>query len=172
MRGPARRRVYNPGMKTFLVPVDFSTVSTEIVDTAVAFACSFGGKVVLLHVIQPPIITSEYALPVEAVQEAIVAGEKEAAEKLTAYGARFKAAGVGFEAIVRHGPPVYAILEEAEKAAADFIIMGSHGHGKIYDLLVGSTASGVLKGAKCGVIIMPSVGKGTATAASRHLVEA
>lgn len=146
-------------MKTFLVPVDFSAVSEEIVDTAIGFARSFGGKVVLLHIIQPPIITSEYALPVDAVQEAITASEKTADTKLSAYAGRFRTASLAVEAVVRHGPPVFAILEEAEKAKADFIIMGSHGHGKIYDLLVGSTASGVIKGAKCGVVIMPHQGK-------------
>jgi nucleotide-binding universal stress UspA family protein len=155
-------------MKTFLVPVDFSAVSEEIVNTAVSFARSFGGKVVLLHIIQPPIITSEYALPVEAVQEAINASEKSADTRLSAHAGKFHAAGVAVEAVVRHGPPVYAILEEAEKIKADFIIMGSHGHGKIYDLLVGSTASGVLKEARCGVIIMPSVGKVSAAPAG-HL---
>ena len=159
MRGKLRLRMYNTAMKTFLVPVDFSAVSKEIVDTAVIFARSFGGKVVLLHVIQPPIITSEYALPVEAVQEAIIAGEKDATVKLTAISGTFQSAGLGVEAIVRHGPPVHAILEEAQKMKADFIIMGSHGHGRLYDLLVGSTASGVIKSAKCGVIIMPPIDK-------------
>jgi len=142
-------------MKTFLVPVDFSAVSEEIIDTAVNFARALGGKVVLLHVIQPPIITSEYALPAEAVQETIQAGEKAAAAKLTTYVEMFHLAGLAVESIVRHGPPVFAIIEESQRAQADFIIMGSHGHGRIYDLLVGSTASGVLKEAKCGVIIMP-----------------
>jgi nucleotide-binding universal stress UspA family protein len=171
MRGQVCRREYNTGMKTFLVPVDFSAVSMEIVDTAVTFARSFGGKVVLLNVIQPPIITSEYALPVEAVQETIIAAEKDATAKLSGYTGIFQSAGLGVEAIVRHGPPVYAILEEAEKAQADFIIMGSHGHGKLYDLLVGSTASGVIKGAKCGVIIMPPVDKTSPVASIRQLAE-
>ena len=155
MRGASRPRVYTRLMKTFLVPVDFSAVSEEIIDTAVNFARAFGGKVVLLHVIQPPIITSEYALPAEAVQETIQAGEKAAAARLSTYVEMFHLAGLAVESIVRHGPPVFAILEEAQRAQADFIIMGSHGHGRIYDLLVGSTASGVLKEAKCGVIIMP-----------------
>lgn len=146
-------------MKTFLVPVDFSAVSEEIVNTAVSFARSFGGKVILLHIIQPPIVTSEYALPVDAVEEAIAASEKSAETKFIAFTSRFQAADLEVEALVRHGPPVYTILEEATKVKADFIIMGSHGHGKIYDLLVGSTASGVLKGAQCGVVIMPDHGK-------------
>ena len=159
MRGASWPRVYNGTMKTFLVPVDFSAVSEGIIDTAVSFARSFGGKVVLLHVIQPPIITSEYALPVEAVQETIQASEKDAAARLTTYAGMFRTADLAAESVVRQGPPVHAILEEADKAKADFIIMGSHGHGRLYDLLVGSTASGVIKGAKCGVIIMPPADK-------------
>ena len=146
-------------MKTFLVPVDFSAVSEDIVNTAISFARSFGGKAILLHIIQPPIVTSEYALPVDAVQEAITASEKSAETKFIVFTDRFHAAGLEVEAVVRHGPPVFTILEEAAKVKADFIIMGSHGHGKIYDLLVGSTASGVIKGAKCGVVIMPHHGK-------------
>ena len=146
-------------MKTFLVPVDFSAVSEDIVNTAVSFARSFGGKVILLHIIQPPIVTSEYALPVDAVQEAIATSEKSAVTKFAAFTGRFQAADLEAEAVVRHGPPVFTILEEAANVKADFIIMGSHGHGKIYDLLVGSTASGVIKGARCGVIIMPHHGK-------------
>ena len=142
-------------MKTFLVPVDFSSVSKKIVDTTVSFARSFGGKVVLLHVIAPPIIISEYVMPVEVALEPTVASKEPATTKLNAYAGVLQAAGLSVEAIVRHGPPINAILEEAEEVNADFIIMGSHGHGKLYDLLVGSTASGVLKSAKCGVIIMP-----------------
>lgn len=142
-------------MKTFLVPVDFSAVSEEIVDTAVTFAQAFRARIVLLHIIPPPIVTSEYALPVEAVQESLVAGEHSAENRLEEYAETFRRAQLTVETQVRHGPPVRSILEEAERTQADFIIMGSHGHGKLYDLLVGSTASGVLKGARCGVIIMP-----------------
>ena len=164
----ARAGVYS-GMKIFLVPVDFSAVSEEIVDTAVSFARSFGGKVILLHIVQPPIITSEYALPVDAVQETMSTSEKTAVSKLAVYAETFRMAGLEAGIAVRHGPPVYEILDAAAKARADFILMGSHGHGKIYDLLVGSTASGVLKGAHCGVIIMPSVGKAGKVTPAPHL---
>jgi nucleotide-binding universal stress UspA family protein len=144
-------------MNTFLVPVDFSAVTEDITNTAVAFARAFAGRVVLLHVVQPPVITSEYGLPVAALQEALAAGEKAAREKLAGYTEMFRTAGFAAEAHVRQGSPVHAILEEADKAKADYIIMGSHGHGKLYDLIVGSTASGVIKRAKCGVIILPRV---------------
>ncbi len=163
MRGLPLLGVYTGGMKTFLVPVDFSPVSDMIIDAAVSFARAFQGQVVLLHVIQPPIITSEYALPLEAAQATIQASEKSAANHFLAALEIFRQAGVTATSVIQQGPhrgpPVYAILEEATKRKADFIIMGSHGHGKLYDLLVGSTASGVLKGASCGVIVMPPADK-------------
>jgi nucleotide-binding universal stress UspA family protein len=159
MRGPAGAAVYTFPMKTFLVPVDFSAVTQEIIAAATAFARAFGGKIILLHVIQPPIITSEYALPAEAVDQAILAGEQAANVKLTAIVKGLNADGTDAEAVVRHGPPVYIILEEAGRVKADYIIMGSHGHGRLYDLLVGSTASGVLKGTRAGVVILPPVDK-------------
>lgn len=147
-------------MKTFLVPVDFSAVTEAVIAHAVEFARAFGGKVILLHVVQPPIIvTGEYALPVEVMQDALNTGEASAKTKIAALRADLHEAAIeGFD-IVRHGPPVEVIREVAAEVAADFIIMGSHGHGKLYDLLVGSTASGVIKKAKCGVVIIPPADK-------------
>lgn len=146
-------------MKTFLVPIDFSAVTEEVIDTAVSFARAFEGKVALIHVVQPPVVTSEFALPVEVLQEAIASGERAAKTKLDGYVDMFRNAGLACEAKVAHGPPVTMIREEAARVKADFVIMGSHGHGKLYDFLVGSTASGVMKKATCGVIIVPHADK-------------
>ncbi|MFI5335950.1 MAG: universal stress protein [Opitutales bacterium] len=143
-------------MKTFLVPVDFSPVTADVIDNAITLTRAFGGKVTLLHVVQPPVVaTTEYALPVEIIQEALDVSEKSANEKLAAYTAKFRAAGLESEARVLIGPPVTHILEEAVRIKADYIIIGSHGHGRLYDFLVGSTASGVIKKARCGIIILP-----------------
>ena len=142
-------------MKSLLVPVDFSGITEDVIDTAIDFARAFQGRVTLLHVLQPPVVASEFALPVEVLQEALVTGEKAATAKVESYVSRFQAAGVTAEARVLHGPPGSLIVEEAERVKADFVIMGSHGHGKLYDLIVGSTANRVIKKAKCGVILLP-----------------
>ncbi len=144
-------------MKTFLIPVDFSQVTDSVIATAVPLARALQGTITLLHVVQPPVATGDFALPVEAVQDAINAGETAAREKLAGYSRMLRETGLESEARVVHGSPVVMIHAEAKRVKADFIIMGSHGHGKLYDLLVGSTASGVLKGAKCGVIVLPPV---------------
>ena len=53
------------------------------------------------------------------------------------------------------GAPVPLILEQAKALAADYIVMGSHGHTAFYDLLVGTTTHGVLKKAPCPVLVVP-----------------
>jgi universal stress protein A len=53
--------------------------------------------------------------------------------------------------IIIEGPAKHVILEEAEKAKADLIMVGSHGrHG--VQLLLGSTANAILHGANCDVL--------------------
>ena len=143
-------------MKTFLVPVDFSSITERVIDSALAFARVFKGKVELLHIVQAPVIaTAEYALPAEVIQEAVNVSNGASQRKLTAYSERFLKEGIVCTAKTLIGAPVPLIRDEAAKSNADFILMGSHGHGKLYDFLVGSTASGVLKKARCGVIIIP-----------------
>ncbi len=142
-------------MKTFLAPIDFSAVTEDVINTAITFARAFSGRVVLINVVQPPVVTSEFGLPVEVIQEAVTSAKNVAQTKLDDCLATLNAAQIPSEGRVTHGPSVTLILEEAQSCGADYIIMGSHGHGRLYDLLVGSTASGVVKKAKCGVVIVP-----------------
>lgn len=147
-------------MKTFLVPVDFSAVTEKVIEAALAQAKAFRGRVHLLHVIQPPVVAGgEYALPVEIVEEAVNTNKRTALQKLDGRLETFRAAGLECAVATVVGAPDRAILEEAEKQQADCIIMGSHGHGRLYDFLVGSTASGVIKRAKCSVLVIPPADK-------------
>ena len=54
------------------------------------------------------------------------------------------------------GLPVDLILQTCKEESADLIVVGSHGHGAVYNLLVGSVTAGVLKSAKCPVLVVPS----------------
>ena len=147
-------------MKTFLVPVDFSSITARVIDSALGFARAFNGKVMLLHIVQAPVIaTAEYALPAEVIQEAMTVSKSASQKKLSAYAELFQKAGIECAGQTLIGAPVPLIRDEAAQSGADFVIMGSHGHGKLYDFLVGSTASGVIKKARCGVIIIPPVDK-------------
>jgi nucleotide-binding universal stress UspA family protein len=143
-------------MKTILAPVDFSAVSDAVVKEAAALARSFDGRVVLLTVVQPPVMVTEYAAMMD-LSQVMAAGEKNAARQLEVTEDKLKSEFIKTETVQITGNPVPVIVEEAEKQDADYIVMGSHGHTAFYDLLVGSTTHGVLMRAKCPVVIVPAL---------------
>jgi nucleotide-binding universal stress UspA family protein len=144
-------------MKTILAPIDFSAVSDAVIAEAAALANAHHGRVVLLNVVQPPVVMAEYAPLMDNIAELTAAGERNAARQLEKIEARLAGDFVTAESVQLSGAPIPLIVEQAEKLGADYIVMGSHGHTAIYDLLVGSTTHGVLLRAKCPVVIVPAV---------------
>ena len=61
--------------------------------------------------------------------------------------------GVEADVQIRGGRPHHAVVEFADEVGADLILIGSHDPG-IRDYLMGSTASGVVRHAKCSVWVV------------------
>jgi len=146
---------YLARMKTILAPIDFSEATEAVVAEAADLARAMNGQVVLLTVLQPPAITNEYSALVDNLAEIMAAGEKNAARRLAELESKLKAAQVRVETVQLNGPPIRLIVEQAKTRGASYIVMGSHGHTALYDLLVGSTTHGVLMRAGCPVVITP-----------------
>ena len=60
--------------------------------------------------------------------------------------------GWDMQVVKQHGVAAQVIAAYAEKSKSDLIIMGSHGHGYIANVLMGSVASGVM--ARCNRPVM------------------
>ena len=110
-------------MKTILAPVDFSTPSELVADTAAALAQVYAGRVVLLHVVQPPMVTNDYGVGIDNLQEIIVMSEKTATKNLEKLRARLTQAGVPTEIALHTGAPIPHILKQATDSQADFIVI-------------------------------------------------
>ena len=147
----------NSVMKTILAPIDFSTATDGVIEAASALARSTDSRVVLLHIVQPPVLTSDYGLALENFQEAIEISEKHSTKRLAEISdaLRRSHANLPVETQLVNGPPVLEILDAAKKLDATYIVMGSHGHNAIYDLLVGTTTHGVLRKVICPVVVVP-----------------
>ncbi|HET8784088.1 MAG TPA: universal stress protein [Candidatus Limnocylindrales bacterium] len=57
------------------------------------------------------------------------------------------------ETVVLHGRPGSALVEEAERSAADLVICGSRGHGRVLSLLLGSVSAEIVDHAPCPVLV-------------------
>lgn len=63
---------------------------------------------------------------------------------------------VTVETVARNGKPSREILDFARSTQADLIVTGSRGAGLVDRILVGSTATGLLRGAQCAVLAVPA----------------
>jgi nucleotide-binding universal stress UspA family protein len=143
-------------MKTILVPVDLSAATSRVCTAACDLARLMKGRVVLLHVVAPPpvIMNDYYAFDTGHMAQAMAAVEKNATRKLAAL-ARSLAKRCPVQTMQVTGQPVGAILAKAASLKAAYLVMGTHGHGAMFDLIVGSTAHGILRKARCPVLIVP-----------------
>jgi nucleotide-binding universal stress UspA family protein len=65
--------------------------------------------------------------------------------------------GEGFitdDIIVERGNPVEQILKHAQERSCDLIVMGTHGHGTLEDVMLGSTARRVIRRSKIPVLVV------------------
>lgn len=146
-------------MKTILVPLDLSAAAVQVCDAACELAQLTGGRLVLLHVVPPPpVVMSEvYAFDAGQLTELQETAGTKAAHKLRALVRHCEKQQVDARSVQRNGAPVDVVLQQASATRAGYIVMGTHGHGAVYDLLVGSTTRGVLRKAPCPVLVVPTV---------------
>lgn len=147
-------------MKTILAPIDFSPATASVLGEAAALANDIEAEVVLFHSVQPPTVTSDYGLAMENVQEITAVTEKTAHKQLEHSLDSLNKLGVNVRSRQASGAAAHAIVSAAREEKATYIIMGSHGHTALYDLLVGSTTHAVLKDSPCPVVIVPPPPKG------------
>jgi len=151
----APRPGYTVRMKTILAPIDFSSVSDAVIAAAQLLARATFARIVVLSIVQPPIVTSDYGPMLENIGEIIAVSEKTVARRLKQLVKRLATPELPVVSVQLTGSPAALILAQAKIEDADYIVMGSHGHTALYDLLVGSTAHQVLRRTSCPVVIVP-----------------
>jgi nucleotide-binding universal stress UspA family protein len=147
-------------IKHILAAVDFSGVTDGVVDAAETLALVFASPVTFLHVEAPDPAFVGYEAGPQHVRDNVARQTIEDHQRIIAVRESLQEAGVECHGLVVQGPTIEKILEEAERVRADVIVIGSHGHGMLYDLVLGSVSDGVTRKAKCAVLVVPDPGRG------------
>lgn len=143
-------------MNHILAAVDFSSVSEHVLQHAEHLARAQGGRLTLLHVAAAPPEFVGYDAGPQSVRENRAKTLRKEHTALQQHAANLRGHGLDVHALVVEGPSVETILRESRRLGATMIIMGSHGHGALYDALVGSVSAGVIRGASCPVLLIPA----------------
>ncbi|QTN32747.1 universal stress protein [Akkermansiaceae bacterium] len=142
-------------MKKILASVDFSNASPGVVATAAEMAKAFGAELHLLHVIEPePTYTAYGFTPEEFPAIHTFHEETRARAKKT-----LEDAASVFPGAVTHlgdGSPLHVLEEKVREIAADLVILGSHGHGVVASLLLGSVAEGMIRKSIVPTLVIPA----------------
>jgi nucleotide-binding universal stress UspA family protein len=141
-------------VKTVLVPTDFSRDAEH--------ACARLGsllagrskslRIVLLHVYSIPaeLTPPLGSFPVTAVLAAD-AGDL-AREALNPVAEKLRARGFAVEIMGREGEAATVVIQVADSIGADLIAMGTRGHSRVREILLGSTAHRVVQHGPCPVL--------------------
>lgn len=135
--------------KTIVVGYDASGGSGPALDLAAQLARRDGARLVLAHVVQQ--VVGKGGGPYPATEEDIQAEVRRRAAELAAEGLE---TDVDMRSTVLGGPA--PVLESiADDAGADLLVVGTHGHAPVTELLVGSVTHRLLHVAKRPVLVVP-----------------
>lgn len=143
-------------MKTIVAGIDFSDASKYVIEAGTRLAKALDEGLHLVHVVEAEPTYAAYGFSPDefpAMQEIQQESVERAEKKLEVISAETGVKGV--ETAVLQGQPLHTILEYAEEVGADMLILGSHGHGFLSSLLLGSVAEGCVRKAKIPALIVP-----------------
>ena len=140
---------------SLLVALDFSAVADDQLEIVSRLARP-NREIFLLHVAEPdPSFIGMEAGP-EVVRHDVAVEFRREHEQLHDLADRLREQGHEVTALMIQGPTVQTILEQAEKLEAEVIVVGSHGRGKLFDLVVGSVSAGVIRKSPVPVLVVPA----------------
>jgi nucleotide-binding universal stress UspA family protein len=136
-------------IRTILHPTDFSEHSRFAFQTACLLAHECGARLIVLHVVEPPVtITGTTALPLIADELPLADAGKHL------HRLRPSDPDLVVEYQLAVGYPAEMIVRVAREQAVDLIVMGTHGRRGFGHLLMGSVAEQVLREATCPVLTL------------------
>jgi nucleotide-binding universal stress UspA family protein len=138
-----------------LVPLDLSSATERVLATAIKLSRAMHANVFLLHVAAPEPDFVGYGAGSAAVRDQVAHEHREEHRQLQAHAQALRDLGVDCTALLIQGPTADTILREATRLQADLIVMATHGHGAMFDLLVGSISQSVLRQGKLPVVMVP-----------------
>jgi nucleotide-binding universal stress UspA family protein len=143
-------------IQKILVGIDFSEHAGMALKYAAEFARMFDAEVIACHVVEPPDMISqlppggEFYFPPNLTQSqqqsALAQCETLLAEAGVSRG----------RVITPAGSPFLEIVRAAKEEDVDLIVVGTHGHGAIAHILMGSVAERVVRKASCPVLTVRS----------------
>jgi len=140
---------------SILVAIDLSDSTDKVINVAEKMATVMQSSLYLLHVAEPDPDFVGYDVGPETVRDQMAAKFHQQHAEIQNHSKKLRENKIDCTAILAQGPTVETVLKQAKKLSSEYLIIGSHGHGAVYDILVGSISAGIIKKSDIPVTIVP-----------------
>jgi nucleotide-binding universal stress UspA family protein len=153
---PAQATAGEP-FRNILCALDFSPDSDRALQYAASLARHSGGRLTLMHVVEPMPIGHDPVVGVGFnIEEFHIAVTMSARRRLQDYAATASAASGGLDTVLAEGRSHREILLEAEGRGVDLIVVGVHGRNAVDRVVFGSTTEHLIRRGACPILTVRS----------------
>ena len=146
-----------------IAAIDFSQPSSNVARVAARFAQRMGDKLLLVHAVEPSVMTSGSAVPIPVpvgIPMDVTPLLHAAEDALHRLSEELATNGLVIDWRVALGTADRVIEELVAETNAALVVAGTHGRGAVGRLLIGSVAQRLLLRAPCPVLVLrPSTGQ-------------
>lgn len=137
-----------------LVPLDGSPVAERAIPAAARIARAFGGSVIVLSVVTPPVTPGKFSVPEEYPKADTEEELAEATAYLRAIAQSDKLVGITTEVQTLVGAVAPTILSATQSLHADLIVLCTHGYTGFKRWRLGSVSEKVIRHAPVPVFVL------------------
>lgn len=141
--------------KNIMVAVDFNDSIGELMVYAEALAQKFQSKVWVLHVAEPEPDFVGYEPGPQYIRDIKAEEYREEHRNLQEICKNFLGEDISSEALLIQGSTVETVMEEAKKLKIDLLIVGTHKHSFLHNLLQESVSMELIKKAEIPMLTIP-----------------
>ena len=145
-------------MKTILTAIDFSDATAAVLKAAVEMAKVQGATLHIIHVMEPEPSYTAYGMTPEefpAIQVFQHESQRRAEARINEAVTLAQKELPDVRADLLVGSALHSIIDYAQNHAVELIVIGTHGHGAVAALLIGSVAEGLVRKAICPTLVIP-----------------
>lgn len=141
--------------KNILVAVDFNDTIGELMAYAESIAGKFGSKIWVVHVAEPSPDFTGYEMGPQYIRDVKAEEFRQVHRQLQEISKLFVDQDIESEALLIQGSTVETIIDEVKKLNADLLIVGTHKHGFLFNLLSENVSLELLKRADIPFLAIP-----------------
>jgi len=149
-----------------LVGVDLSEATEKIVKKTEEIAKALSAEVWVIHIVKPEPadffigghepVSEGFETDPQSFRDSLAERFHVEHRQIQEIAEQLRKADVDTTALLVEGEAAETMLKEASKLDADIIVVGSHGRGTMYQVLVGSVSEGVIHRSECPVLVVPT----------------